>query len=101
MNTILIFIYYLLISVIYCFEAVLSFYILLQWSFILFSISEDSIFYKLYVLLNIRIEPIFGYFRKFVKPIGGFDFSALILFFGLDALRRVISIVFTYLLGGS
>ena len=101
MNTILIFIYYLLITAIYCFDAILSFYILLQWAFILFSISEDSIFYKIYVLLNIRIEPIFNYFRKFVKPIGGWDFSALILFFGLEALRRIISIVFTYLLSGS
>lgn len=101
MNTILIFIYYLLICSIYCFESILSFYILLQWAFILFSISEDSIFNKIYMFLNVRIEPIFGYFRKFVKPIGGFDFSALILFILIDALRRIISILFVYFLGGS
>ncbi len=100
MNVILLFIYYALIGSIYCFESILSFYILLQWAFILFSVSEDSIFYKIYVFLNVRIEPIFGYFRKFVPPIGGFDFSALILFFGLDAIRRLVSILFTYLLGG-
>lgn len=100
MSNIIIFIYYLIICSIYCFEFVLSFYILLQWTFILFSVSEDSIFHKIYIFLNVRIEPLFRYFRKFLPPIGGFDFSVLILFGGLEALKRLISMIFVYLLGG-
>ena len=99
MKFILLFIYYLIIGSIYCFESILSFYILLQWAFLLFSVSEDSIFYKIYIFLNARIEPIFAYFRKFVPPVGGIDFSVLILFFGLDGIRRLISLLFTYMLG--
>ena len=98
MNIALLVIYYLLIGSIFCFESILSFYILLQWVFILFSINNDSIFYRIYQFLNVRIEPIFGYFRKFLPPIGGFDFSVLILFFGLDVVRRLISMLFMYLM---
>ena len=98
MSNILLFIYYLLIFPIYCFESILSFYILLQWALILFSLSESSIFYKIYSFLMVRLEPILLYFRRFVPPIFGIDFSVLIIFFGLDAIRRLISILFTYLL---
>ena len=98
MSSILLFIYYVLIVSIYCFEFILSFYILLQWVFILFSISESNVFYKIYEFLMVRLEPLFMYFRKFVPLVGGINLSVLIIFFGLDAIRRLIDILFTYLL---
>ena len=98
MNNILLFIYYVLVVSIYCFEFILSFYILLQLAIIFFSVSESNMFYRIYTFLMVRLEPILIYFRKFVPLVHGIDFSVLIIFFGLDAIRRIISILFTYLL---
>ena len=98
MKNIILLIYYILVSGIYCFESILTFYILLQLAIIFFPTRDDNIFHKIYAFLNVRIEPIFAYFRKFLPPIGIFDFSALILFFGLDMIRRLIDILFMCLL---
>ncbi len=98
MKTIILLIYYILIGGIYCFESILSFYILFQLAIIFFPMSGNNIFHKIYAFLNVRIEPIFAYFRKLLPPIGMFDFSALILFFGLDMIRRLIDILFLCLL---
>ena len=98
MDNILLFIYYVLVVLIYCFEFILSFYILLQLVVIFFSVSESNMFYRIYTFLMVRLEPILLYFRKFVPSVCGIDFSILIIFFGLDAIRQLISIIFTYLL---
>ena len=98
MNIIILFVYYFLICSINCFELILLFYIILQFAVMLFPINENSIFHKIYAFLYARIEPIFAYIRRFIPPIGMLDFSALVLFIGLFVIRKLISVLFLWLL---
>ncbi|SHI59954.1 YggT family protein [Desulfofundulus thermosubterraneus] len=35
-------------------------------------------------------EPVLGFFRRFIPPVGMLDFSPLVAFFALELLRQVI-----------
>ena len=70
------------------------------WVLVLFSLEKDNLFSKIYLFLMARIEPIFMYCRRFLPPIAGLDFSPMIIFILIDGLRRLIRMLFLYLLGG-
>lgn len=39
-------------------------------------------------------DPVLEPCRRIIPPIGGFDFSPIVLFFGLEALQYIIQIIF-------
>ncbi|MDR2667298.1 MAG: YggT family protein [Holosporales bacterium] len=73
------------------FEYVLIGYIILGWFLFFGAIkNRDGIFFKIYVFLASKIEPIFLIIRKFIPPIAGFDFSPLVIFLCLHFAKAII-----------
>ncbi len=35
-------------------------------------------------------QPVLGLFQRFIRPVGGFDFTPIIAFFALDIVRMVL-----------
>jgi YggT family protein len=81
----------LLIASIRCVEYLLIVYIIIGW-FVAFGAlkNRESFFFKIYVFLIAKIEPILGIIRRVVPPIMGLDFSALIVFFILHIITRLV-----------
>lgn len=75
-------------------EFVISFYILLDWVILLFPVKESGFIQRLYASLKVPIDPILDYFRKFLPPISGIDFSPLILFFLIAGGKELVSMLF-------
>lgn len=88
------YLYSFIICLLNILECLVSFYILLEWVILLFSINENGFIQKLYSLLQVPIGPILNYFRKFLPPIGGMDFSPLILFLLIAGGKELLSILF-------
>jgi YggT family protein len=80
-----------LISVIECLEYILMGYIILGW-IVFFGLIKDrnNLLFKVYVFLMTRIEPILLMIRRFVPPLFGLDFSAMVVFFALYFVKILI-----------
>ncbi|MDR1233611.1 MAG: YggT family protein [Holosporales bacterium] len=80
-----------LISLINFVEYLLFTYIILGW-FIFFGAvkNKDGVFFRIYFFLFAKIEPVLSVVHKFVPPIGGFDFSIIIIGFLLHMLKILI-----------
>jgi YggT family protein len=65
-------------------EYLLIAYIILGWMIFLGILkNRNSLFFKIYILLMAKIEPILGAIRKVIPSAGGLDFSPIIVFSGL------------------
>ncbi len=60
--------------------------ILLSW----FPIESGSVMASLYGFVYTVTEPVLGPLRRVIPPIGGFDLSPLVVFFGLRLLQASI-----------
>jgi uncharacterized protein YggT (Ycf19 family) len=60
-------------------------YIILGW-FVIFGVlkDRDGWFFRVYVLLMTKIEPLLEIARRLIPPLGGLDFSPLIALFCLE-----------------
>jgi YggT family protein len=63
-------------------------YIILGW-FVFFGVirSRENVFFRIYVFLMSKVEPLFGWIRQFLPTLGGWDFSPLVLFIVLHFLK--------------
>ncbi len=52
--------------------------------------NRDSILLKIYVFLMTKIEPLLSQIRRFLPPVFGLDFSAMVVFFGLYLVKILI-----------
>lgn len=70
----------------------LMFYIILGW-FIFFNAikNRNGVFFRLYVFMASKIDPILNIFRRMLPNLGGFDFSILILFLILHFVKICIT----------
>ena len=91
MVMVLITIFHLLISIADFIEYLLIGYIVLGW-FVYFGVikNRDSVFLKIYVFLMAKIEPLLGFIRRFLPTVAGFDFSPMVVFFGLYIVKILI-----------
>ncbi len=80
-----------LISIIEWLEYALMAYIILGWV-VFFGLikNNNSIILKIYVFLLSKIEPVLSRIRRFLPPLFGFDFSPMVIFFGLYLVKIVI-----------
>ncbi|MDR1475957.1 MAG: YggT family protein [Holosporales bacterium] len=87
----LIIIAHLVVSVINFIEHLMLVYIILGW-FVLFGAikNRDGFFFKSYVFLLSKIEPLLAIIRRLIPPIMGLDFSALVAFFLLHISKSVV-----------
>jgi YggT family protein len=84
MSIIIVSIAHILIGLMRLAEYILIAYIIIGW-FVFFGVlkNRDGYFFRIYILLMTKIEPLLAAIRNILPPIGGLDFSAIIIFFGL------------------
>ncbi|MDR1289201.1 MAG: YggT family protein [Holosporales bacterium] len=82
---------HLIISVLQVIEYVLFGYIILGW-FVLFGAlkNRDGFFFRIYIFLMTKTEPLFSVLRRFIPPIMGLDFSALLVFVLLHIAKSLV-----------
>lgn len=56
-----------------------------------FPVSRGGLMEQIYSVLYTITEPVLGPLRRAIPPIGGFDFSPLVAFFGLNILASIVS----------
>lgn len=75
----------ILLQILRLYEILIVVYVLMSW------FPMRGILYDIYTVLASVVEPYVGLFRRFIPPIGGFDFSPwaaiLVLEFASVALR--------------
>ena len=88
-----------LISIMDFIEYVLMGYIILGW-FIFFGAVKNraGFFFKLYVFLMTKIEPILSRIRRFLPSVAGFDFSPLFIFVALHFSKLIVIKLFNVIL---
>ncbi|MDR0942581.1 MAG: YggT family protein [Holosporales bacterium] len=81
----------ILIGVMNLIEYLLIGYIILGW-FVFFGAvkDRDGVFFKIFVFLMGKIEPVLSVIRRFLPPVAGFDFSAIVVFFGIYLVKVVL-----------
>ncbi len=84
----------LLISIIDCIQYLLMGYIILGWV-VFFGLvkNREGALIKIYVFLMTKMEPILGLVRRFLPPIAGLDFSALVVFFLTHMLKILLVVI--------
>ncbi|MDR3031320.1 MAG: YggT family protein [Holosporales bacterium] len=82
-----------------CIEYLLIGYIILGW-FVFFGVikNRNSVFLRIYIFLMTKIEPLLALIRRFLPTVAGFDFSPLVVFFGLHLAKVLVIQVFCLLL---
>ncbi len=75
---------YLIISAMNLMEYILMGYIILGW-FVFFGAvkDRDGVFFRIYIFLMSKIEPILVYIRQYLPTVAGLDFSPLVVFVAL------------------
>ena len=68
------------------YEMLIVVYILLRW----FPLREGGIMYDIAVVLQSICEPFLGFFRRFIPPVGGLDFSPVIAILALNVVTRLL-----------
>jgi YggT family protein len=91
---------HILISLMKLVEYILIGYIILGW-FVFFGVlkSRDSYFFRTYVLLMTKIEPLLTMIRRVLPPFGGLDFSPIVIFFGLYFAKLLVIRIANVLVG--
>ncbi len=90
-----------LIGIMNFIEYLLIAYIILGW-FVFFGAikNRDSFFFKVYVFLMSRMEPVLARIRQFLPSVMGFDFSPLVIFLGLHFAKIIVSRLFLAIVYG-
>lgn len=72
-------------------EYLLIGYIILGW-FIFFGAvkDRDGVFFRVYVFLMTKIEPLLSVIRRFLPSLGGLDFSPLVVFLALHFVKVLV-----------
>lgn len=68
------------------YEMLIIVYILLSW----FPIREGSLVHDIGMVLQSLCEPYLGFFRRFIPPMGGVDFSPIIAVIALNLVSRLL-----------
>ncbi len=81
----------LLIGIMNFMEYLLMGYIILGW-FIFFGVvkDRDGVFFKVYVFLMSKIEPLLAFIRQYLPNIAGLDFSPLVIFVALHFAKVIM-----------
>lgn len=90
-----------LIGVLNFLEYTLIGYIILGW-FVFFGAvkDRDGVFFKIYVFLMSKIEPLLTYIRRYLPTVAGLDFSPLVIFVGLHFAKVIILRIFIIIVNG-
>lgn len=80
---------YLLILALQVYSYVLLARILLSWV-TMFWTPSSSLTPVIRVIYELT-EPVMSFFRRYIPPIGGFDFSPIVIFFIINILIRTIA----------
>ena len=90
-----------LIGIMNFLEYVLIGYIILGW-FVFFGAvkNRDGAFFRIYVFLMSKIEPLLAVIRRFLPTVAGLDFSPLVIFVALHIAKVVIVRLFLILAYG-
>lgn len=88
-------IFEILISIMNCIEYLLIGYIILGW-FVFFGVlrNQENVFFRIYVFLMSRIEPVLSVIRRFLPNVIGLDFSPLVVFVGLHFIKVLLAKLF-------
>lgn len=89
-----------IISIMDCIGYILVGYIVLGW-IIFFGVIKNSNnpILKIYIFLMTKIEPLLCVVKRFMPPIFGLDFSAMVVFFGLY-LAKILVVQLAIAIGG-
>lgn len=68
------------------YEILILIYILLMW----FPIREGSLMHDIGLVLQSLCEPFLGFFRRFIPPVGGLDFSPVIAVIALNLVAQLV-----------
>ena len=68
------------------YEMLILIYILLSW----FPIREGSLVYDIGMVLQSLCEPFLGFFRRFIPPVGGLDFSPVRAVIALNLVSQLV-----------
>lgn len=68
------------------YEMLILIYILLMW----FPIREGSLVHDIGLVLQSLCEPFLGFFRRFIPPVGGLDFSPVIAVIALNLVAQLV-----------
>ena len=60
--------------------------VILSW----FPLSPNSPMAGIYSFIYTLTEPVLGPLRRIMPPLGGFDLSPIVVFFGIEILQRAI-----------
>ena len=60
--------------------------VILSW----FPLSPNSPMAGIYSFIYTLTEPVLGPVRRIMPPLGGFDLSPIVVFFGIEILKRAI-----------
>ncbi len=91
----------ILISIMNFLEYLLIGYIILGW-FVFFGAikNRDGVFFRIYVFLMSKIEPVLAVIRRFLPSVAGFDFSPLVVFLGLHFAKIIVARLFFAIIYG-
>ena len=91
----------LLIGIMNFLEYLLMGYIILGW-FVFFGAvkDRDGVFFRVYVFLMSKIEPLLTFIRRYLPTIAGLDFSPLVIFVALHFAKVIIIRLFVILANG-
>ena len=68
------------------YEMLILIYILLMW----FPIRDGSLVHDIGLVLQSLCEPFLGFFRRFIPPVGGLDFSPVIAVIALNLVAQLV-----------
>ena len=76
-------------------------YIILGW-FVFFGAvkDRDGVFFRVYVFLMSKIEPLLTFIRQYLPTVAGLDFSPLVIFVALHFAKVIIIRLFFILANG-
>ena len=91
----------LLIGIMNFLEYLLMGYIILGW-FVFFGAvkDRDGVFFRVYVFLMSKIEPLLTFIRRYLPTVAGLDFSPLVIFVALHFAKVIVVRLFLILANG-
>ena len=94
-------IFHVIIEVMNFLEYLLMAYIILGW-FVFFGAvkDKDGVFFRIYVFLMSKIEPLLAFIRQYLPTVAGLDFSPLVVFVGLHFTKALVARLYITLMGG-
>lgn len=84
-------VYHIITGIINFIETLLIAYIILGWFVFFGAIKDrDGVFFRVYVFLMSRIEPLLSVIRRYLPSVAGLDFSPLVIFVALHIAKVII-----------